>query len=459
MKKFILFLVLVLIPDVCFSAPSGIGGPTTITHGGTATFTGADFGTKSQAAPVVWDNGSGSDPLNLWDGAWPDSSADASYRIDYRVPAEGLPHNRVSACITGAHYTNDASNLGRNVMVWKNLTTSLPDYVYLSFYARLSDNFDSGDNFKYFDFSCGSGVPYTVDTPAWNNWYIEYVGGVSGDHHCNDDGGTLFHQPGAFRDYLWNSWYHGAKQVDPRVGWTKIEITLYLTSGNDGWYDIYENGVHIIDLAEQGTGAHTYNGPTDAYEGIDRTISVGGYSREHYTYNWRYYSDIYLDYALNRVILGNASTYNACTIREPQIPTAWSDNSVTVGVNLGAMADDTSAWIYIVNELGEVNNTGYAVTTGTGGATTTCYYDPDDDGYGSDSVPPETGVETCSLNYYESDDLTATSGDCNDSDAAINPGATEICGNGVDEDCDGTAQACSVSANVKGVYSSGCIMR
>ena len=87
----------------------------------------------------------------------------------------------------------------------------------------------------------------------------------------------------------------------------------------------------------------------------------------------------------------------------------------------------------------------------------TCYLDADSDGY-SDGTS-ETGVETCSENYYEAGDLTATSGDCKDSDAAINPSATEICGNGVDEDCDGTAQACSVSANVKGVYSSGCIMR
>ncbi|MFT5684313.1 MAG: hypothetical protein ACI8RZ_005254, partial [Myxococcota bacterium] len=63
------------------------------------------------------------------------------------------------------------------------------------------------------------------------------------------------------------------------------------------------------------------------------------------------------------------------------------------------------------------------------GVTTTYYADDDADGYGDASDT----TEDCSVPSGHSADST----DCDDTDAAINPGATEPCG-GVDLDCDGT---------------------
>ncbi|MBI2580295.1 putative metal-binding motif-containing protein [Candidatus Woesearchaeota archaeon] len=62
-----------------------------------------------------------------------------------------------------------------------------------------------------------------------------------------------------------------------------------------------------------------------------------------------------------------------------------------------------------------------------GDATCPCS-DKDGDGYGS------PGAGTC---------LGGSATDCNDNNAAINPGATDICGNGVDENCFAGDAKCS----------------
>jgi PKD repeat protein len=62
------------------------------------------------------------------------------------------------------------------------------------------------------------------------------------------------------------------------------------------------------------------------------------------------------------------------------------------------------------------------------------YKDADNDGY-SDG----TNTTACArpTGYKLASELTATSGDCDDTNAAVNPGATEICGNSIDDNCNG----------------------
>ncbi|MBW1915951.1 MAG: putative metal-binding motif-containing protein, partial [Deltaproteobacteria bacterium] len=64
----------------------------------------------------------------------------------------------------------------------------------------------------------------------------------------------------------------------------------------------------------------------------------------------------------------------------------------------------------------------------------TWYKDADRDLY-SDSTSHLAEIQP--TNYYLADSLTSISGDCDDSDAGINPGATEIPDDGIDQDCTG----------------------
>jgi hypothetical protein len=65
-----------------------------------------------------------------------------------------------------------------------------------------------------------------------------------------------------------------------------------------------------------------------------------------------------------------------------------------------------------------------------------CYKDADGDGY-SDGTTVPRAISGCPANYYDASELTATSGDCDDNDTAVRPGATEIPDDGIDQNCDG----------------------
>ncbi len=62
------------------------------------------------------------------------------------------------------------------------------------------------------------------------------------------------------------------------------------------------------------------------------------------------------------------------------------------------------------------------------------YKDADDDFY-SDGIT--TSGCTQPAGYYPASSLLATSGDCDDANPAIHPGAMEVCGNNIDDNCDG----------------------
>ena len=70
------------------------------------------------------------------------------------------------------------------------------------------------------------------------------------------------------------------------------------------------------------------------------------------------------------------------------------------------------------------------------GATDTCGDGIDQDCDGSDTTCPTTETDN------DGDGWSVEDGDLNDSDATIYPGAYEICGDGIDQDCDGEDLSC-----------------
>jgi hypothetical protein len=76
---------------------------------------------------------------------------------------------------------------------------------------------------------------------------------------------------------------------------------------------------------------------------------------------------------------------------------------------------------------------------------TTYYKDNDGDGYG------QTNDKKC-LCSPTAPYTAVKSGDCDDSNPSIHPGATEICGDGIDQDCDGRDTPCEPPSQSMGMW-------
>lgn len=349
--------------SIALAAPSISGTSGTWTHNGTVTMSGAGFGTKSPAAPLIWDNASGSSLTEKWDGYWPSGSG-ASYNLAYRIMQRSvaMPHSHITKYIAGAAYPGTDTDQGWATTMWKNVNLgSLPKTVYISHYFRVDPAwvFHLGEpddsNFKIFDISQGNG-PYGYP-PGY--WYWNY----QGDQFTSCSAIAPFQLQDDLSDSIdGGAYWGGSGTASPCMQWIKWEFETKLTSASNGYAKLWQDG----------TLAGNYAGKTDGFSGTTRTLSVGGYQRAYGNQNnWRYWADVYVDITPQRVILANNSTLNSsATIREIQIPTAWSDGSITVTVNLGKFTSGT-AYLFVADATGAFNSTGMAITIGSGGSDTT----------------------------------------------------------------------------------------
>ncbi|MGB3209624.1 MAG: hypothetical protein WBB19_02855 [Desulforhopalus sp.] len=135
--------------------------------------------------------------------------------------------------------------------------------------------------------------------------------------------------------------------------WRRVEIRLDIPNHS---YTVWLDGIH------QWTRTNWV--PTD-FNGIGGIWEVGGMIDDPAAsggkdggYN---YDDLYFSGTQARVEIGNAATWDACTRREIQIPTAWGTSSVTAKANFGAFNYGNTAYLYVVDSKGNISNNGKGV--------------------------------------------------------------------------------------------------
>ena len=159
----------------------------------------------------------------------------------------------------------------------------------------------------------------------------------------------------------------------------------------------------------------------------------------------------------NFVANSSASTrlyWGSQATSETAVPLVRGPINFTTPFNLST---NTSYRVWIVN--------GYTVGGGTFTGTLTLhgvsfasfYTDGDGDGYGGGSATTPTTASTSGTGPVTLTGVTAgmitTGGDCNDSSTSVYPGAAETCANdGIDNDCDGEANADSEASDATAYY-------
>jgi len=134
---------------------------------------------------------------------------------------------------------------------------------------------------------------------------------------------------------------------------------------------------------------------------------------------------------------GDAITYRW---EAPAGVTLSNQNTATPSFNITAAdAGKTYSFLLIVSD-GNLFTTDVVNVKVELGTTHTYYRDVDNDGWG-DVTKPVTG-SSAPAGYV------AQSGDCNDKNADIHPGKAEICGNGIDDNCNGQIDEGCVVKNV-----------
>lgn len=348
-------LILFAWASFSFAAPAPTA-PASMPPGTSVTITGTGFGSKSPAAPIIWetfDSGTDGQALGGWNG-WVKYLGSSGGWLSNTTPYSGTlsAYNRV---IAGSSESFNTS--------YKSFSPT--DEIYYSYQARM----------------ISTGDPYGVDKWGRSNSdqadsaHYNGPGEISiGEAKANFNSGTDVLGYGDLDDlglerfiYTRNPW---------PSGWIRHE--MYKLNSTPG----VANGIAQFKV---GNTQRTYTNKVTreagyTFQQTDIILGLMFANAQNDGDHRMYVDDVYVDNTRARVELCTGSTWANRGNCNPQPPTSWATTSVTVTANTSSFTDGQEVFLYVVDADGLVNSLGVSTEVGEGG-----------------EVPPDTTPPVLSL--------------------------------------------------------------
>lgn len=292
---------------------------------------GQNFGTKSPAAPAIWDDfESGSNGSNLANG-WTVYKASSGY----------------------AKYSNAQAYSG-NLSAWNSITQSATSQEFRTAWKTYTASDTSYSCWKFKYTVTGSDL-YGIMKLSRDT--SNYSGAITNVPHYNGPGDTVSQfQPSS--SWFYRNFNTGNSSSQANVSgmsansWKTIEQYKKLSTpgvANGGYYfkvnNSLKNSVSNFITRESG---FTFQMNSHLLGLMYANVRSGT------TFNM-YVDDVYVDITQARVMVGNQASYASCSQIEVQIPTAWSSTSISFTENQGALSA-TGNYIYVIDASGNVSN-------------------------------------------------------------------------------------------------------
>ncbi|HOX25956.1 MAG TPA: hypothetical protein PLL30_09665 [Candidatus Krumholzibacteria bacterium] len=344
-----------------------------VSNGNSITIHGSGFGDRDHQQPYCWEDFEG-----------------ASCQLDTTANNVGLYQGRLSQL--QAYSGNQSIELRHGD---PDIETESPAERQGWAYYRFPRELQGGDEIFMMFWERWSWGCWWCDDPENSQWegpatqsyQIKNWRVSSGSHYvtppdivhtaqsdCNDWGTPEFTPRYLCTDINVTTWYSrvfadgngGYEHTLPHHTWILWEVMIRQSSPG------VNDGANIVWIARNGKSARIVN-ETNAtthqpgQPGFNK-VSLGDWIDSFGRSTTQYYDDFYFDMGWQRVVIGDRPTWDACTVRDIQPYTTWTDDTIVVTVNTPSFQDGQQGYLYYVGPNGSpADMEPVTITAGGGG--------------------------------------------------------------------------------------------